>query len=99
MKIKLQLISTALLFGILGLTGCTSLNTAAKSQNRGERVVYNASFNEVWTAVPQVITNVGLQYVSVNVDKHMFLARGGITGFSWGENVAIYVEKIEDGKT
>jgi hypothetical protein len=29
----------------------------------------------------------------------MFLAKRGITGWSWGENVAIFVEKIEDGKT
>jgi uncharacterized lipoprotein len=99
MKIKAQLIWIALMPSILGLTGCTSLNTAAKAQGSGEQVIYKASFDEVWAAVPEVITNVGLQYVSVNNDKHMFLAKHGITGWSWGENVAIFVEKIENGKT
>jgi uncharacterized lipoprotein len=99
MKIKTQLIWIALMLGILGLTGCTSLNTAAKAQGSGEQVIYKASFDEVWAAVPEVITNVGLQYVSVNNDKHMFLAKHGISGWSWGENVAIFVGKIEDGKT
>jgi hypothetical protein len=99
MKINSQLIWMAFLFGILGLTGCTTLNTAAKARGRGEQVIYKASFDEVWAAVPKAITNAGLQYVSVDNDKHMFLAKGGITGTSWGENVAIYVEKTEDGKT
>ena len=99
MKIKTQLIWIELMLGILGLTGCTSLNTAAKAQGSGEQVIYKASFDEVWAAVPEVITNVGLQYVSVNNDKHMFLAKHGISGWSWGENVAIFVGKIEDGKT
>ena|SRR5437879_12572899 len=99
MKIKAELIWISFTFAILGLNGCTSLNTAAKSRGTGERVIYKASFDEVWAAVPEVITNVGLQYVNLNNDKHMFLARRGITGWSWGENVAIYVEKIEDGKT
>lgn len=99
MKIKSPLFWIAFLFCILGVTGCTTLNTAARRRGTGEQVIYKASFDEVWAAVPQVITNAGLKYVSVNNGKHMFLAKGGITGFSWGENVAIYVEKIEDGKT
>jgi hypothetical protein len=85
--------------GILGLTGCTSLNTAAIAQGLGGQVIYKASFDEVWAAVPEVITNVRLQYVSVSNDKHMFLAKHGISGWSWGENVAIFVGKIEGGKT
>jgi len=99
MKINAPLIWMALLLGTLGLTGCTSLNTAANAQGSGEQVVYKASFDAVWAAVPEIITNVGLQYVSVNNDQHVFLAQHGITGWSWGENVAIFVEKIEDGKT
>jgi hypothetical protein len=35
----------------------------------------------------------------VNNDKHIFFAKHGITGWSWGENVAVFVEKIEAGKT
>ena len=99
MKIKAKLIWIAFLFGILGLTGCTTVNTAAKAHGSGEQVIYKASFDEVWAAVPEVITNVGLQFVGVNSDKHVFLAKHGITGWSWGENVAIYVEEIENGKT
>jgi uncharacterized lipoprotein len=99
MKIKAYLIWIALMLGILGLTGCTSLNTAAKAQGSGEQVIYKASFDEVWAAMPEIITNVGLQYVSANNDKHMFLAKHGISGWSWGENVVIFIEKLEDGKT
>ena len=99
MKIKVQLICIAFLFGILGLTGCTTVNTAAKAQGTGEQVVYKASFDEVWAAVPEVITNAGLHLVSVDNDKHMFLAKHGVSGWSWGENVAIFVERITNDET
>jgi hypothetical protein len=99
MKIKAQLFWIAFMFGILGLTGCTSLNTAAKAQGSGEQVIYKASFDEVWAAMPDVIKAAGLQYVSANRDEHIFLARRGITGWSWGENIAIFVEQIENEKT
>ena len=99
MKIKAQLIWLAFMFGILGLTGCTSLNTAAKAQGSGEQVTYEATFDEVWAAMPDVIKAAGLQYLSANRDQHMFLAKRGITDWSWGENVAIFVGNIENGKT
>ena len=99
MKIKTKMIGTALLFGILGLTGCTTVNTAANAQGSGEQVVYKASFDEVSVAMPTIITNVGLQLVSVNNGRHVFLAKHGISGWSWGENVAIFVENIENEKT
>jgi hypothetical protein len=99
MKIKAQLIWIALIFGILGLTGCTTINTAAKAQGSGEQVIYKAPFDVVWVAMPTILTNVGLQLVSVNDDKHIFLAKHGISGWSWGENVAIFVEKIVNEKT
>jgi hypothetical protein len=99
MKIKARLIWMALLLGIVGLTGCTSVNTAAEARGSGEQVIYKASFDELWAAMPEVITNVGLQFVSADKDKQMFLAKRGITGWSWGENVAIFLEYIEYGKT
>jgi hypothetical protein len=99
MKIKAQLICIVFLFGILGLAGCTTVNTAAKAEGSGEQDVYEASFDEVWAAMPEVIAKVGLHYVSVNKDKHVFLARHGISAWSWGENVAIFVEKVDSEKT
>jgi hypothetical protein len=99
MKIKTHLSFIALLAGLLGLTGCTTQHTVAKAEGKGERVVYQASFDKVWAAMPEVIGDAGLEYVSADKDKHVFLARRGITGWSWGENVAVFVEKIDDEKT
>jgi predicted small secreted protein len=99
MKIKTQLIWMAFMLGCLGLTGCTSLNTAAKARGSGEQVTYDVAFDKVWAVMTDVIEAAGLQYVSANLDEQMFLAKRGITGWSWGENVAIFVQKTEDGKT
>jgi hypothetical protein len=46
-----------------------------------------------------VIKAVGLQNLSADRDEHMFLAKRGITFSSWGENVAIFVEKVSDSET
>jgi hypothetical protein len=72
MRIKAHLIKVAFMLGIFGLTGCTSLNTAAKARGSGEQVTYAATFEEVWAAMPDVIKAAGLEYASANRDEHMF---------------------------
>lgn len=79
--------------------GCTSVKTVSNMQGMGEYFVYEALFDEVWSAVPEVVTNVGLRRVSVNNDRHMVLAKHGMTATSWGENVAVFVTKVDPGKT
>lgn len=87
------------LLGVIGLTGCTSVNTAAKARGTGEKVFYRASLDKVWQAVPEVVTQVGLREVSADNEKHVLLAKRGVTGWSWGENVAVFVEGVDAEKT
>jgi hypothetical protein len=99
MKIKTQFILVTFLLGCLALTGCTTVNTAANAQGSGEKVIYKASFDEVWEVMPAIISGVGLELVSANQEQHVFLAKNGISTWSWGENVAIFVGKVETNRT
>ena len=49
--------------------------------------------------MPDAIKAAGLQFVSGNREDRSILAQRGITAFSYGENVAIFVEKVEDVKS
>ena len=40
----------------------------------------------------------GLKFVSAKREDNTVLAQRGITPFSWGENVAIFVEKVSEDK-
>ncbi len=99
LKIKTQVVQFSFVLVLLAFAGCTTMDTATKARGTGDKITYQASFDEVWAAMPDVIKAVGLQYVSANHDQHMFLVKGGITFSSWGENVAIFVEKVDDSKT
>ena len=58
-----------------------------------------ASFDEIWAALPGAINDAGLKFVSANRDDRFVRAQRGMTAFSYGENVAVFVEPIEDGRS
>lgn len=72
-------------------TGCTTLADAQKGRGTGTTVAYAASFDEIWAALPAAVTQAGLEYISADRDARSVLAQRGMTAFSYGENVAIFV--------
>lgn len=58
--------------------------------------MYQASFEAMWAAMPQAVDQAGLQFVSANREDGTVLAQRGITAFSYGENVAIFVGKVDE---
>jgi len=91
---KYLLLIPLLLISVV-LTGCTTMADAVAARGTGETVAYQASFDEIWAELPGAITAAGLQFVSANREDRSMLAQRGITAFSYGENVAIFVEKIQ----
>jgi len=99
MKTKMQLVLIPLMLISMALAGCTTMADAVQARGTGEKVTYQASFDDVWAAMPDAISSAGLQFVSANRDDHSILAQRGMTAFSYGENVAIFVEKVADTKS
>jgi hypothetical protein len=84
---------------LLSAAGCSTLNDARQAKGTGKSHLYNASFDIVWDAATQAVTDMGLQVASKSKEEGYILAQKGMSAFSYGENVAVFVEKADDQQT
>ncbi len=84
----------ALLLSLMFTSGCSTLADAQAAKGSGAVRVYDKPYDVVWAAVLETIKASDLALVSENKEKGTILAQGAISAFSWGENVAIYVENV-----
>jgi hypothetical protein len=97
---KTEALIPLLLIGVsIALGGCTTMADAVQARGTGTKVTYQASFDEIWKAMPEAIAAAGLKFVSANRDDRSILAQRGVTAFSYGENVAMFVEKVDEAKS
>lgn len=73
-------------------SGCSTLADAQASKGTGRSKVYDKPYDVVWSVVIETVRSAGLALVSENKNNGSILAQGATSAFSWGENVAIYVE-------
>ena len=93
-----QLAEVAAIFvAIVFNSGCATLSDAQAAKGSGTAKVYDKPYDTVWNAVLQSVKSSDLKLVSENKDEGTVLAQREAGGFSWGENVAIFVEEA-DGK-
>ena len=83
------------LFAALFETGCSTLADARAARGTGQVRTYAAAPDSVWNALPTAVKEVGLDYVGENRAEGYALAQRGLSAFSYGENVAIYVSGVE----
>lgn len=76
------------------VSGCTTLADSVADRGNGAKRVYDRSFDQVWTKTVESIPAVGLDLVSSDTTQNMILAQRGVTAFSYGENVAVFVEQL-----
>ena len=77
----------------LGLTsGCSTLVDAQAAKGTGTSRIYDKPYDTVWSAVIETVKASDLALVAENKEKGTILAQGAISAFSWGENVAVFVE-------
>jgi len=75
-------------------TGCATLADAQAAKGAGTVKVYNKPYDVVWNTLIETVKSSGLALVSENKEKGNILAQGGMSVFSYGENVAIFVEAV-----
>lgn len=90
---KLILIVAALL-ATAAFTGCASMADASAARGTGTVHVYDRPFDEVWDAVEAAVKETDLKIVSENKAEGTLLAERTMTAFSWGEKVAIFVDRV-----
>ena len=81
------------------VSGCTTLADARNARGSGPSRTYDADFETVWKAVPEVAGTIGLSVAGENKQERYILAQRGMTLLSYGENVAIFVEPVSARQT
>ena len=94
---KKFLFLVAALLALSFTTGCATLADATAARGQGMSRVYDQPYDVVWDAVNAAIKDTDLKVASANKDAGTILAQGAISAFSWGENVAVFVDRV-DGK-
>jgi uncharacterized lipoprotein len=96
---KFCIVSLLLVVPLLSMGGCSTIADARKDKGKGTTRIYNASFDTVWSTVPKALNNLGLSVAGENKEEGYVLAQKGLTAFSYGENVAVFVEKVDEKQT
>ena len=79
---------------LLTASGCSTLADAKSARGTGTVRVYNKPYDAVWDAVIAAVKSTSLSVAADNKRDGTVLAQGAVGPFSWGENVAIYVEDM-----
>jgi uncharacterized lipoprotein len=84
---------------LLASTGCSTLADALAAKGSGQARVYNASFDQVWNAVPEALKELGLKEEGFNKSSGYVVARGAVKVgetvpvAGLGDNLAVFVDK------
>ncbi len=80
--------------GALGAAGCSTVADVRADRGTGTIVNYAAPFDKVWAALPEILKELGLKVAGDHMAEGTLLVEHGTSAFSWGERVAIFVERI-----
>lgn len=81
------------------ISGCTTLADARNAEGTGMKQVYSKEYEQVWKASISALNSLGLAVASENKSDGYILAQRGMSAFSYGENIAIFVKKRGDKQT
>ncbi len=90
-----------LIAALLVLSGCAThtLGDALRGKGSGLSREYNSPVEKIWSVMPLVLSDLGLDLVDANREKGYFLAQRGLTILSYGENVAIFTQAVNQDRT
>lgn len=75
-------------------SGCSTLADAKAAKGTGTSKVYEQPYDVVWDAVMASVKESNLALISESKENGTLLAQGAMSAFSYGENVAVFVERV-----
>ena len=85
--------------GVFLLAGCASLGTVSNARGHGHSRIYNFPYQKVWEAAPKTMSALNLSIGAIDEKEGKIVADTPITGFSYGEVVAVFVDKVDETHT
>lgn len=89
----------AILLCISLFSGCTTIQDAKSSRGSGKFETYAYDYNQVWEASVSVVEKSKLDLISQNKKDGEILAQKGMSAFSYGENVAVFLDQVSEKST
>ena len=91
---KKFLLLTVTLLWMAFAAGCASMADATAARGTGTAHVYDQPYDTVWDALDACVRATDLEIVSEDKATGTLLAKRSMTAFSYGENVAIFVDRV-----
>lgn len=88
-----------LLFVILTCLACNTTQAIKQSRGKGFIKHYKGSYEEIYNITLKTIKDQNLHLEEFDKDTGFIYVTHGMTAWSWGERIAIFVTKIDDDKT
>jgi len=94
-RVTIRSLSTLfVVFAVMLQSGCATVKDAEAKRGSGRTEVYDLPKATVWKSMLEVLGTTSLSIVSTDEGEGVILARRKLTWFSFGENVAIYIEPV-----
>lgn len=84
----------AAFFAAAASGGCATVGDARSERGTGVIVSYAAPFEQVWPLIAATLRELDLQIAADNMAEGYVLAESSASAFSWGERVAVFVDRI-----
>lgn len=89
-----------IVFALLLLLGaCASTQSVQQAKGTGEKRIFGADYEAVYKATLSAAGKQGLTLTSADKNSGQILLSHGLTPWSWGKRVAIFVTKVSGSKT
>ena len=95
----LKRFSTLILVATAAVSGCTSMQEVSEAKGNGVKRSYHQPYDVVWDSAVSAVASTELDVVEQEKQQGRILAKNGMTLDSYGENVAVFVERESDTKT
>jgi len=80
---------------LLSATACSTIGDALADKGSGQARVYNASFDQVWNAVPDALRELGLKEEGFHKGSGYVVARKKVVGQEVADNLAVFIDKAD----
>jgi hypothetical protein len=80
--------------GALAASGCSTVSDVRADRGTGVIVNYAAPFDQMWSALPSVLKELGLKVASENMAEGYMLIESGGSTYGWGDSAILFVERI-----
>ncbi|UCC55415.1 MAG: hypothetical protein JSU75_08560 [Gammaproteobacteria bacterium] len=81
------------------LAGCATTDTVRQEKGMGDKQLFEHPYDAVFEATLVVAGNQGLEVVEQDRDNGTIILSHGVTLWSWGERVAVFIRKMSATQT